>query len=165
VIDSLTPEQAEEALKAPALDEGVNWTDGAIANALKVTKCYPYFLQEFGKRAWLVSDGPNLIADDDFERAIPLAIAALDDSFFRVRAGASSTAERSYMAAMARLGPEPAKTRDVAKLLKRDPSALSPTRDSLIKRALCYAPERGLIDFTVPLFGDFMKRWLPDEAT
>jgi hypothetical protein len=165
VIDSLTVDQAEEALRAPAEDEGVAWEDGAIDLALEVTRCYPYFLQEFGKRAWLVSDGPDLITTDQFERAIPVAIAALDDSFFRVRAGASSRTERVYMNAMAHLGPGPVRTTDVAKLVNREPSALSPTRDGLIKRALCYAPERGLIDFTVPLFGDFMKRWMPENAS
>jgi AAA ATPase domain len=161
VIDSLTADQAEEALRAPARDEGVAWEDGAIALALEVTRCYPYFLQEFGKRAWHVSDGPDLITTDQFERAIPVAVAALDDSFFRVRAAASSPAERLYMSAMARLGPGEVRTTEIANLLGREPSALSPTRDRLIKRALCYAPSRGHIDFTVPLFGDFMKRWMP----
>jgi AAA ATPase domain len=164
VVDSLTPNQAEEALRAPALDEDVTWEDGAIAMALEVTQCYPYFLQEFGKRAWQVSDGPDTITADDFERAIPVAMAALDDSFFRVRAAASSPTQRIYMRAIARLGPGPVRTKDIADLLHRDPSALSPTRDTLIKRALCYVPERGQIDFTVPLFGDFMKRWMPGET-
>jgi hypothetical protein len=164
VIGSLTDEQAEEALRAPARDEGVEWDDGAIARALEVTKCFPYFLQEFGKRAWTVADGPHVISDDDFERAMPVAVAALDDSFFRVRASASTKAERSYMSAMARLGPGAVRTSDVAGVLQREPSALSPTRDMLIKRALCYAPERGRIDFTVPLFGEYMKRWIPEET-
>jgi hypothetical protein len=162
-IGSLTDEQAAEALRAPAKEEGVRWEGAAITRALDVTKCYPYFLQEFGKRAWIVSDGPDLITLDDFERAIPLAIAALDDGFFRVRASSSTRAERAYMSAMARLGPGPSKTSKIAEFLNRDPSSLSPTRDGLIKRALCYAPERGEIDFTVPLFGEYMKRWIPDE--
>jgi hypothetical protein len=62
---------------------------------------------------------------------------------------------------MAELGPVPVKSGDVARLLGRTTNALAPARDQLIKRALCYAPRFGEIDFTVPLFGDFMKRWLP----
>ena len=38
------------------------------------------------------------------------------------------------------------------------------TRDGLIKKALCYSPRYGEIDFTVPLFDGFMRRWLPDLA-
>ena len=161
VVDSLTDDQAEEALRAPARDEGVDWEPGAIAQARHITRNYPYFLQEFGKRAWIVADGPDRITEDDFRRAVPLSIAALDDGFFRVRASSSTKAERLYMGAMARLGPGPVRTGDVAAALGRPLSALSPTRDSLIKRALCYAPDRGEIDFTVPLFGEYMKRWMP----
>lgn len=62
---------------------------------------------------------------------------------------------------MAELEPGPVKSSDVAALLGRTTNALAPARDRLIKRALCYSPRLGEIDFTVPLFGDFMKRWLP----
>ena len=163
-IGTLTKEQATEALRAPANDEGVQWEGAAIARALDVTKSYPYFLQEFGKRAWNVADGPHTITLDEFDRSIPVAIAALDDGFFRVRSSSSSPAERVYMSAMARLGPGPVKTATVARELNRALSSVSPTRDSLIKRALCYAPERGMIDFTVPLFGEYMARWIPDQT-
>lgn len=37
-----------------------------------------------------------------------------------------------------------------------------PGRDALIKRALCYSPRFGEIDFTVPMFDGFMKRWIPN---
>jgi hypothetical protein len=50
---------------------------------------------------------------------------------------------------------------DVARLLGRTSQALAPTRDALIKRALCYAPRWGEIEFTVPMFDEFMKRWIP----
>jgi hypothetical protein len=36
-------------------------------------------------------------------------------------------------------------------------------RDRLIKRAMCYAPKRGEIAFTVPLFDEFMQRWITTE--
>ncbi len=161
-VDSLTAEQAVEALQQPALDEGVRWTDGALDAALKVTECYPYFLQEFGRRAWDVADGPDEINADDLGRSLPLSVASLDDSFFRVRAGASTAVERLYMRAMAELGPGPVGTGEVAALLDRPAPAVSYIREELIKRSLCYAPERGKIDFTVPLFGEYMKRWIPE---
>jgi hypothetical protein len=37
-----------------------------------------------------------------------------------------------------------------------------PTHDGLIKKAVCYSPRWGEIDFTVPTFDTFMKRWIPD---
>lgn len=166
VIGSLHDDQAVDALQQPATDEGVVWTDGALAAILGVTQCYPYFIQQFGLQAWDVSDGPDVITADDVRRSIPLALAELDDGFFKVRAGASTRGERHYMRAMAQIGPGPVRTAEVARVLGREPSAVTPIRESLLKRSLCFAPERGRIDFTVPMFGDHMLRIAaPDTRT
>jgi hypothetical protein len=160
-IGSLPEEQAAEALVTPALDEGVAWSDEALSRVLSVTQCFPYFLQEFAKAAWEVSDGPATITLDDVERSL----AELDDGFFRGRIGRTSSSERLYLRAMAELGPGPVRTGDVAALLGRPSSAYAPTRDHLMKRAVCYSPRWGEIDFTVPMFGDFMKRQMPDMSS
>ena len=47
--------------------------------------------------------------------------------------------------------------RHVADELGRKPSSLSPARDGLIKKGLIYSSERGLIAFTVPHFGKFLR--------
>lgn len=160
-IGSLPDHLADEALTAPARDEGVSWQAEALAYLRRVTQCYPYFLQEFGKAAWDAADGPRRISFDDVERSVPVAVAALDDGFFRVRIGRRNDTERLYLRGMAELGPGPVRSAEVAALLGKTTSALAPTRDVLIKRAICYSPRWGEIDFTVPLFGEFMKRWLP----
>ena len=38
---------------------------------------------------------------------------------------------------------------------------MSTVRDARLKRALVYSPSWGEIDFTVPLFDQYMKRWMP----
>jgi hypothetical protein len=160
-IDSLTEQLAAEALTTPAIDEGVAWDPEGLQRVLTITACFPYFLQTFGRAAWDVADGPDHITADDVERSIPLAMAELDDGFFRVRAERTNDTERRYLRAMAELGPGPVKSAEVAALLGRTTNSLAPARDQLIKRALCFSPRFGDIDFTVPLFGDFMRRWLP----
>ncbi len=167
-IGSLSDAEALEALETPARDEGVAWDKRSLSRLVEVTKGYPYFLQEFGKQAWDVAEGPREITLDEVERSIPLAVAELDDGFFRVRVGRTNDGERLYLRAMAELGPGPVRSSDVAALLGKKTSALATTRDALIKRALCYSPRWGEIDFTVPMFDDFMKRWIrsgPNEAT
>ena len=129
---------------------------------VEVTRGYPYFLQEFGKQAWDAAEGPALITLDDVERSIPVATAELDDGFFRVRTGRTSDPERAYLRAMAELGPGPVRSVEVATLLGKKATALGPTRDGLLKKALCYSPRWGEIDFTVPMFDAFMRRWIPD---
>jgi hypothetical protein len=162
VIGSLGAREAREALVVPALDEGVEWTPGALDRVVAVTQGFPYFLQEFGKRAWDAAEGPDLITLDDVERSIPVAIAEMDDGFFRVRTGRTSDSERLYLRAMAEIGPGPVRTAAVAEVLGKKLTALGPTRDGLIKKALCYSPRWGEIDFTVPMFGEFMRRLIPD---
>lgn len=164
-VGSLDDAQSREALEVPARDEGVMWSAGALERVLEVTEGLPYFLQEFGKQAWDAAEGPEEITLDDVERSIPVATAELDDGFFRVRAGRTTNPERAYLRAMAELGPGPVRSSAVAGLLGKKTTALGPTRDGLIKRALCYSPRWGEIDFTVPMFDRFMKRWIPDIAS
>jgi hypothetical protein len=65
-IGSLTEEEAAEALQTPANSAGVRWTDDALAAALELTQCYPYFLQDLGLHAWDAADGPAEVNLDDF---------------------------------------------------------------------------------------------------
>lgn len=160
-IGSLTHEQAAEALQIPAGDEGVRWDDDALTRVLEVTDCFPYFLQEFGKRAWDAADGPDRVTLDDVERSLPVAQAGLDDGFFRVRTGTTTRSERAYLRAMAELGAGPVRSSEVAGVLGKSPSALSTVRDGLLKRALVYSPAWGELAFTVPLFDRYLQRWMP----
>jgi hypothetical protein len=162
IVGSLVGESARDALQVPAIDEEVRWDDDALDRVVDAASGYPYFLQEFGKQAWDVADGPSRITIDDVERSIPVAMAELDDGFFRVRTGRTSNPERVYLRAMAELGPGPVRSGDVATLLGRASSAFGPTRDGLIRKAICYTPRWGEIAFTVPMFDQFMRRWIPD---
>jgi hypothetical protein len=93
------------------------------------------------------------------ERAAELARHALDDGFFLVRAERATEAERRVMRAMAGLDEPPYATRDVVRALgKKSASQLSVQRDSLIRKGLVYSPRTGFLDFTVPMFADYMLR-------
>jgi hypothetical protein len=57
------------------------------------------------------------------------------------------------------LGEPPYATRDVVRALgKKSASQLSVQRDSLIRKGLVYSPRTGFLDFTVPMFADYMLR-------
>ncbi len=165
VIDSLSAGEARDALELPAADEGVRWAAPALDRVVAATRGYPYFLQEFGKQAWDAAAGPDVITSDDVERSTRIAMAELDDGFFRVRTGRTTDPERRYLRAMAELGPGPVRTAEVAALLGKKATAVGPTRDGLLRKALCYSPRWGTIDFTVPMFGDFMMRWMPASGS
>ncbi len=160
-VGSLSDTDAVRALVDPAAEEGVTWEAGALDQVLTLTEGYPYFIQEFGKQSWDVAEGPTTIAASDAERAVPLAMAELDSGFFQVRTGRLTDNERTYLRAMAELGPGPMRSADVANLLGRSTAAVGPVRDRLLKRALCYSPRWGELGFTVPMFDQFMQRWMP----
>ena len=162
VIGSLGLSDARNALELPARKLGVDWTPEAIARTVGITEGYPYFLQEFGKQAWNTAIGPKVIHEDDVARCEQLVIAELDDGFFKVRTGSTTDVQREYLRAMAELAPGPILSGEVARLLFNTTPGVGPIRDQLIKAGLCYAPRRNELAFTVPMFDQFMKRWIPD---
>jgi len=73
-------------------------------------------------------------------------------------------AEKRYLRAMAELGPGPHRSGDVADELGRKVTSLGPTRSQLISKGMIWSPDHGDTAFTVPLFDEFMRRIIPDEA-
>jgi len=155
-IDRLEREAADQALIAPAEREGVEFKPGALDALYQAADGYPYFVQAYGKVTWDVA-AASPIAAEDVRVAAPEAEAELAVGFFGSRYERATPAEREYMRAMAALGDDPVPTANVADELGRRPSSLSPARDGLIKKGLIYSSERGLIAFTVPHFGKFLR--------
>lgn len=162
-IDSLDGDDARAALVRPADEEGVVWQPDALDRIVDETRGYPYFLQEFGKQVWDLADGPVEITATDVDSAVPTAVDELDTGFFRVRIDRTTDSEREYLVAMASLGEGPYASGRVAATMGRDTPGVGPVRDKLIKKGLCYSPRWGEIDFTVPLFDDFVRRRLRDR--
>ena len=113
-------------------------------------------MQAYGKVTWDAA-AASPVTEGDVKVAGPQAEAELAVGFFGSRYDRATPAEREYMRAMAMLGDEPVPTSQVADELGRKPSSLSPSRDGLIKKGLIYSSERGLIAFTVPHFGKFLR--------
>jgi len=159
-IGPLSHADAREAIVKPAQEQEVQFQDAAADLIIEKTQGYPYFLQEWGKHAWdIATDSP--ITEQDVIRASDVAIAALDESFFRVRFDRLTPAEKKYLRAMADLGPGPHRSGDIAKGLGRPVNSLGPTRAGLIKKGMIWSPTHGDTAFTVPLFDEFMKRIMP----
>lgn len=161
-VGPLTPTAARIAIAKPASAEGVSIDDDALELILQETQRYPYFLQEWGKHAWDTAD-ESPITREDVERGSKTAIAALDESFFRVRFDRLTPAEKKYLRAMAELGSGPHRSGDIADELKRKVTALGPTRNNLIAKGMVWSPNHGDTAFTVPLFNEFMCRIMPGQ--
>jgi hypothetical protein len=155
-IDRLDRSAADQALIAPARREGADFTQDALDALYEAADGYPYFVQAYGKVTWDAA-AASPVTEADVTVAGPQAESELAVGFFGSRYDRATPAEREYMRAMAMLGDDPVPTAQVADELGRKPSSLSPSRDGLIKKGLIYSSERGLIAFTVPHFGKFLR--------
>lgn len=159
-VGPLARPAARIAIAKPASDQGVEVTEDALQRIFQETRGYPYFLQEWGKHAWDAAT-TSPITLRDVELASRTAVAALDESFFRVRFDRLTPLEKRYLRAMAALGPGPHRSGDIAGQLKREVTSLGPTRGQLIAKGMIWSPSHGDTAFTVPLFDEFMRRIMP----
>jgi hypothetical protein len=161
-IGPLSGESARLAIVKPVEEQGESISEAAQERIVGDTRGYPYFLQEWGKHSWQVAD-ESPISVEDVQRATQLAVAALDESFFRVRFDRLTPAEKKYLRAMAELGPGPHRSGDIADELGRSSTSLGPVRSSLITKGMIWSPNHGDTAFTVPLFDQFMRRIMPGD--
>jgi hypothetical protein len=161
-VGPLDDAAARAAIAKPMFAQGVEIDERALCRIVDETQGYAYFLQEWGKHVWDVAERTP-ISLPDVERASREAVAALDESFFRVRFDRSTPAEKRYLRAMAELGPGPHRSGDVADQLDRKVTSLGPTRNQLIAKGMIWSPNHGDTAFTVPMFDAFMKRIMPGD--
>ena len=159
LVDRLPREAADQALVAPATDEGVEWAPEALDAMYQLTGGYPYFVQAYGKAVW--DTAPRTpISREDVQVGAPQAETELAVGFFGSRYERATPGERDYLRAMADADADSlgsVSTAEVARVLARTPQSLSPARDSLLKKGLVYSGERGRVAFTVPHFGRYLK--------
>ena len=161
-IDAVGEEEAASAIEHPANALGVEFEADAVAEILRVTERYPYFLQQWSYCAWNGAQNEKTITWSDVIEATDVAREKLDESFFRVRYDRCTPAEKNYLRGLAELGKGTQRSSDVAVQLGCDMDKANQQRASLIKKAMIYSPAHGDICFTVPLFDEFMRREMPD---
>jgi hypothetical protein len=159
-IGALPAAAAERAIRVPLQKEGVEIDEAALDRLVEVTRGYAYFLQQWGFHTWEQA-GQSPIGIDAVQRASGSAVAALDESFFRVRLDRLTPKEKRYLRAMAELGPGPHRSGDIAVCYPAKVTSLAPTRSSLIAKGMIWSPNHGDTAFTVPMFDEFMKRIIP----
>ena len=139
---------------------GEEFSEQALQEIVRMTKGYPYFIQEWGYQTWnLAPSSPISLAVT--KEATSVVQKRLDENFFRVRFDRLTTREKEYLRAMAELGAGPHRSSKIAKLLGSHLTKLGPVRANLISKGMIYSPSYGDMAFTVPLFDEFMKRSMP----
>jgi hypothetical protein len=158
-IGLLDDAAARTALVGPSSDRGVDWDREALREALNLAGGYPYFLQAIGKHVWDAAAG-NPIDVEDVKVGASYARREVDEGLYRSRWERATPAQKELLRALGETGgEEPAAIADlVVAMNKNRVSDLSVARNELIKKGLVYAPERGLLAFTVPGMSEFISR-------
>jgi hypothetical protein len=160
-LGSLTTPAARVALIKPAATLGLGFDEGAARAVVEMAAGYPYFLQEYGRELWNAAEAPT-VTMADVEEIRDLVKEQLARTFYGTRFALASDAEQRYLAAMASLGSPPYATAEVARAWgAENQRQTSPHRDSLIQKGLIWSPRRGQVDFTVPLFAEFLLEHHP----
>jgi AAA ATPase domain len=149
---------AEQALVEPAAALGVAWEPAAVAAVERQARGYPYFLQLIAHAAFAAAapgEGATITVTH-VEAAGPAAHDQLQ-SMYRARWKAASRLEQELMAAMAGVGTDAVSRSDIAAAMGRDSQALSVPRDRLMDKGVIESAGRGLLRFTLPGFGDYVR--------
>ena len=159
-IGALHSADAAQALARLAESRNVVWEMDALRHARDQAAGYPYFLQAYGNAIWNYASGPDVITLDDAEVGVAAAQAELDHGFYGSRWERATPKQRAYLETMAAAATReaPISSREVAERLGRTLSDLARYRDQLINKGLIYAPERGVVAFTVPGMDAYIRR-------
>lgn len=164
MVDKLSDDEAGAAISEPANELGLKYKPAALKEIVDTSSGYPYFIQEYCSVIWdILEEGTATVTLDDVLSAKKIFYERLDSGFFEARYSRSSPSERRFLIAMAEQTKLPCKVSDVADSLGKDIQQVSPFRATLIDKGIIYAPARGEVDFTVPLFGDYLSRVNDDE--
>jgi hypothetical protein len=160
-LGRLRDPEARVALIKPAAILGAEFAPGAAQEVVRLAAGYPYFLQEYGRELWNAAETSPIVMAD-VEEVRDLVQEQLARTFYSTRLDMATDAEQRYLAAMASLGPPPYATAEVARAWgAQNQRQTSPHRDSLMQKGLVWSPRRGQVDFTVPLFGEFLLKHHP----
>ena len=159
--DNLHEKEARAAVIDPAAEEGVSWAEDALRRVVAVADGYPYFLQLYAFEAWeaAVRDGAIEITVGHVAAAEPYALRQIESGIYGARFEGATESERRYLFAMSVLmnaEGDRVRSGDVARALNRELSAVSPTRDALIRKGVIHAPDHGLLAFSIPGFRQYV---------
>lgn len=157
-LDLLNDEDARTVLTAPAEAEGVRWTDGALDAVIAEARGYPYLLQLIGSSTCDAArpGRGDRITVTGLRRGLPAAKDQLT-AMHRARWGAATPLDREFLAAMAAAGQDNVTRAEIAQRMGRESRAISVPRERLIEKGVIEPVGHGLVRFTLPGFGDFVR--------
>jgi hypothetical protein len=157
-LDVLSEVDARALLVRPAEELEVTWAPDALTLLLDECRGHPYLLQLLGSATWrAAAPHPGTEIGSDAVRAgVPSARGQLE-AMHRARWSAATRGERAFLAAMAAVGTDNVTRAAIAAGLGQDTRAISVPRERLIDKGVIEPVGHGLVRFTMPGFGDYVR--------
>lgn len=161
-LDLLSDTDARDAVTAPAEALGVRWSPAALDAVVSEARGHPYLLQLLGSATWRATapDPGRTISVSDVRRGVPEAAAQLD-AMYRARWGAATPRERAFLRAMAEAGDGNVTRAAIAAGMGVSSQAVSVPRERLIEKGVIEPVGHGLVRFTLPGFGEYVRERAP----
>lgn len=147
-----------EALKLPAEQLGVRWTQPALEQAIELTQGYPHEVQLLGEATWNAArpERGSSISLGHVRQGREIAERRMDQ-LFSARLAKTTDEQRRFLTAMASLGDSAVTRGSIASALGVATEALSRPRQDLIDRGLIEPAGHGQLRFTVPGFAAYLR--------
>jgi hypothetical protein len=157
-LDVLNEADARAVLTGPAEPAGVRWTQGALDAVVAEAHGHPYLLQLIGSSTWDAGrpEQGDRLTLADVRRGLPAAKDQLA-AMHRARWGAATPLEKAFLAAMAATGRDNVTRAAIAEGMGRESRAISVPRERLIEKGVIEPVGHGLVRFTLPGFGAFVR--------
>lgn len=152
---TLTPRQTELAIALPAQQRGVTWHPQALDAVVAASNGYPAHVQLIAHEIWRYAPGPSLITPDDAQAGVGRAAGQISRRTLGPRWDRMPDRQMEYMAALA-LNGGTATTRRLEATLGRESRASAMVRQKLIEQGDIYAPRRGQVRMSMPVFVPFV---------
>ncbi|GAA3685871.1 ATP-binding protein [Nocardioides ginsengisoli] len=157
-LDVLNDVDARAVLTAPAASAGVTWSPQALNAVVDEARGHPYLLQLIGSSTWdaaTPAQGAQL-GLADVRRGLPAAQRQLT-AMHRARWGVATPTEKAFLAAMAATGLDNVTRAAIAAGMGKDSRSISGPRERLIEKGVIEPVGHGLVRFTLPGFGAFVR--------
>lgn len=151
--------EVRESIAETIARSGKN-VDADVAELLgKTARGYPFMVQLVGYYSWQVAarrDSGN-VSWEDAEKGIAAARESFNNMVIEPALRRLSSKQMAYVASMAQCGDGPVSTGDVAAGMGASPSEVASYRKRLIDAALIESPRYGLVEFSIPYMGEYLR--------
>ena len=155
-LGPMTPQEAADVLVQTAEEGGVRFNQGALDEAVQLTRGYPYLVQLVGFHLFeRAAAGGSVVESNDTGAVTPDVLETLGQLVHEPALRGVPPKQHEFLVAMAQVqhGNEAVSVSDIADELGGTLQSQSMARKALLDRELIYSPRRGFLNFTIPHMG------------